>query len=154
MDSLDFNSPTTSGTVGAVTSSAAVAAQTITFGAAIANGGTFWIRWTDFDLAPGADDGLAIDDLTLVGAVSGGSGTNPTATGAATSTPRAVPLRSAAPSRRHKSGLGELHRDVQSHCGGWQQHFPLNVSGTSISATTPSRPRHREYLLASLHRDR
>ena len=30
----------------------------------IANGGTFWIRWTDTD-ASGADDGLAIDDFSL-----------------------------------------------------------------------------------------
>ena len=30
----------------------------------IANGATFWIRWTDFN-ASGADDGLAVDDFSL-----------------------------------------------------------------------------------------
>ncbi len=33
-------------------------------GIAIEPGETFWIRWTDFDIA-GSDDGLAIDDFTL-----------------------------------------------------------------------------------------
>ena len=32
-------------------------------GLSIPNGASFWIRWTDFDIAPGADDGLAVDDL-------------------------------------------------------------------------------------------
>jgi hypothetical protein len=31
---------------------------------AIANGASFWIRWTDFN-ANGSDDGLAIDDFSL-----------------------------------------------------------------------------------------
>ena len=33
-------------------------------GLSIANGATFWIRWTDFDIS-GADDGLAADDFSL-----------------------------------------------------------------------------------------
>lgn len=30
----------------------------------IANGASFWLRWTDFD-ATGSDDGLAVDDFPL-----------------------------------------------------------------------------------------
>lgn len=40
----------------------------------IANGATFWIRWTDFN-ATGADDGLAVDDFSLTA-----TGAPPTAT--------------------------------------------------------------------------
>lgn len=40
-------------------------------GLGIANGETFWIRWVDFD-APGADDGLAVDDFTLIPRGAGG----------------------------------------------------------------------------------
>jgi len=48
----------------------------------IADGSSFWVRWTDFD-ASGADDGLAVDDFKLtVG--TGGLSTNPSATGTAT----------------------------------------------------------------------
>ena len=46
----------------------------------IANGGTFWIRWNDFN-ASGADDGLAVDDFSLT--PQGGVSTNPSGMGAA-----------------------------------------------------------------------
>lgn len=39
----------------------------------IANGATFWVRWTDSD-ASGADDGLAVDDFSLTARGSGGGG--------------------------------------------------------------------------------
>lgn len=39
----------------------------------IANGATFWVRWTDAD-ASGADDGLAVDDFSLTARGSGGGG--------------------------------------------------------------------------------
>lgn len=67
VDALDFSSPVTTGTAGArdgnttanrTTSSAAIA------GLSVANGATFWIRWSEFDI-PGADDGLAVDDFSL-----------------------------------------------------------------------------------------
>jgi len=75
-----------SGTVGAVTGSTVIGPQTITFALSIANGASFWIRWTDSDLAPGADDGLAIDDLSLTASTEGGViSTGPSATGSATS---------------------------------------------------------------------
>lgn len=38
--------------------------STVITGLNIANGATFWIRWTDTD-ATGADDGLAVDDFSL-----------------------------------------------------------------------------------------
>jgi hypothetical protein len=67
-DALDFSSPVTSGTVGALNGNAAAnrAARSFTIGGlSIANGATFWMRWADFDLDPGADDGLGIDDFAV-----------------------------------------------------------------------------------------
>jgi uncharacterized protein len=64
---LDFNAPTTTGTVGALDGNAAANRTTVTFtisGLSIANGATFRIRWTDFN-ATNADDGLAVDDFSL-----------------------------------------------------------------------------------------
>ncbi len=31
----------------------------------VSNNGTFWIRWNDLD-ATGADDGMAVDDLSIM----------------------------------------------------------------------------------------
>jgi hypothetical protein len=67
-DSLDFSSPVVAGTVGALNGNAAPNRTAISFtvtGLSIAPGATFWIRWADSDLIPGADDGLAIDDFSL-----------------------------------------------------------------------------------------
>jgi hypothetical protein len=64
---LDFSSPITSGTVGARDGNAAanrLAISSTISGLAIANGATFWIRWTDYD-PTGADDVLAVDDFSL-----------------------------------------------------------------------------------------
>jgi hypothetical protein len=66
-DALDFSSPNINTTVGAKDGNASafrtVLASQIT-GLAIANGSSFWIRWTDFDIT-GADDGLAVDDFSI-----------------------------------------------------------------------------------------
>ena len=66
-DALDFSSPITAGTVGALNGNLAAnstALSSAVSGLAIANGATFWIRWTAFD-ATGADDGLAVDHFSL-----------------------------------------------------------------------------------------
>jgi hypothetical protein len=66
-DSLDFSSPVTSGTTGALDGNAAANRTAISYtigGLSIANGATFWIRWTDLNVS-GSDDGLAIDDFSL-----------------------------------------------------------------------------------------
>jgi hypothetical protein len=66
-DALDFSSPTTSGTVGALNGNASANRTAISYtisGLNIPNGATFWIRWLDFN-ASGSDDGLAIDDFAL-----------------------------------------------------------------------------------------
>jgi DNA/RNA endonuclease G (NUC1)/fibronectin type 3 domain-containing protein len=63
---LNFVTPDTA-TVGAKNGNAAAdrtALTTTITGLSIANGATFWIRWTDVN-ATGADDGLAIDDFSL-----------------------------------------------------------------------------------------
>lgn len=65
--SLDFSSPTTSGAVGSLDGNSAAnrtALSSTISGLNIPNGGTFWIRWSDFN-ATGADDGLAVDDFLL-----------------------------------------------------------------------------------------
>ena len=66
-NSLDFITPNTT-TTGAKDGNAA-ANQTAVSGAIsglnIADGATFWIRWVDFN-ASGADDGLAVDDFSLL----------------------------------------------------------------------------------------
>ncbi len=67
VDALDFNSPNTLGTVGALDGNSAsnrTAVSATVNGLAIAPGSTFWIRWVDFN-ATGADDGLAIDDFSI-----------------------------------------------------------------------------------------
>ncbi len=66
-DALDFSSPTTTTGVGLLDGNAAAnrtALSSAISGLSIANGATFWIRWTDFN-ATGADDGLAVDDFSL-----------------------------------------------------------------------------------------
>ncbi|MBS4063226.1 MAG: SprB repeat-containing protein, partial [Chitinophagaceae bacterium] len=66
-DALDFIAPITTGTVGALNGNLAanrsLVGGTIT-GLNIPNGATVWIAWRDFN-ASGADDGLAIDDVSL-----------------------------------------------------------------------------------------
>ncbi len=63
---LNFTTPDTA-TLGAKDGNAAAtrtALATTIPALGIANGATFWIRWTDTD-ASGADDGLAVDDFSL-----------------------------------------------------------------------------------------
>ncbi|HUS11817.1 MAG TPA: Ig-like domain-containing protein, partial [Pyrinomonadaceae bacterium] len=67
VNALDFSSPNTTTAVGALDGNAAINRTNITStisGLSIANGATFFIRWTDFDIAS-SDDGLAVDDFSL-----------------------------------------------------------------------------------------
>lgn len=67
VDALDYGSTVTSGTAGALDGNNAANRTAISSsitGISIANGATFWIRWTDFDITS-SDDGLAVDDFTL-----------------------------------------------------------------------------------------
>jgi hypothetical protein len=67
VNSLDFIAPNSTGTVGALNGNAAANRTSISnsiTGLSIANGVTFWIRWTDFN-ASGSDDGLGVDDFSL-----------------------------------------------------------------------------------------
>ncbi len=68
VDSLDFNSPILSGTVGALNGNLAAnrSGKSYTIqGLSISPGATFWIRWTDFNVA-GSDDALAVDDFSIM----------------------------------------------------------------------------------------
>ena len=66
VDDLDFISPVNAGTVGALNGNAnSTIISVIIPGLNISNGQTFFIRWLDVDAAS-ADDGLAIDDFSLI----------------------------------------------------------------------------------------
>ncbi|MFN8531113.1 MAG: ExeM/NucH family extracellular endonuclease [Anaerolineae bacterium] len=66
VSALDFSTPDTA-TIGAKNGNAAAdrtAVSSTINSLSIANGATFWIRWTDTN-ASGADDGLSVDDFSL-----------------------------------------------------------------------------------------
>ncbi len=68
VDNLDFTAPITAGAIGALDGNATANKTDLSFaisGLNIANGSTIWLRWSDFN-ASGADDGLAVDDFTIV----------------------------------------------------------------------------------------
>ena len=68
VNALDFSSPVVAGTVGALDGNGAANRTALSFsitGLSIANGASFWIRWLDSDLTPGADDGLAVDEFSI-----------------------------------------------------------------------------------------
>lgn len=67
VDALDLASPNINTALGALNGNAPGnrnAIVNVIEGLAIADGTTFWLRWTDFNIA-GSDDGLAIDDFSL-----------------------------------------------------------------------------------------
>ena len=84
---LDGNAPANRVTKGATIS-----------GLSIANGESLWVRWVDTDLAPGSDDGLGIDDVSITPDHAEGDGaptvlsTNPAdgATGVAANAPISI----------------------------------------------------------------
>lgn len=89
VNELDVVTPDSSGTAGARDGNdpqfRTTVSHTIT-GLTIDPGASFWIRWVDFD-ASGADDGLAIDDFSLI---PGGASSSTNPTGSATVTPASV----------------------------------------------------------------
>jgi uncharacterized protein len=67
-NSLDFNSPNINTTAGALNGNSSGNQTPVSFsitGLSIPNGSSFWIRWNEFDIAPGADDGLAVDSFSI-----------------------------------------------------------------------------------------
>ncbi|WP_392531283.1 lamin tail domain-containing protein [Nostoc sp. C117] len=86
VDSLDFSSPNTSGSVGLRDGNATgnfTNISTTISGLNIANGATFYLRWQDFN-ASGSDDGLAIDDFSLSVPVPTSAGVTITQSGGST----------------------------------------------------------------------
>ena len=66
-NALDCISPVTTGSAGAIDGNASAnrtAVSGLIGGLSIANGATFWLRWTDLDISV-ANDGLAVDNFTL-----------------------------------------------------------------------------------------
>src|SRR6185437_9535195 len=67
VDTLDFSSPVTSGSTGALDGNAAADRTAIAgtvAGLSLPAGQSVWIRWSDFN-ASGSDDGLAVDGFSL-----------------------------------------------------------------------------------------
>jgi uncharacterized protein len=67
-NSLDYNSSNINATAGALNGNASGNQNPVSFsitGLSVANGASLWIRWNDFDISPGADDGLAIDTFSI-----------------------------------------------------------------------------------------
>ncbi|HYH08790.1 MAG TPA: IPTL-CTERM sorting domain-containing protein [Thermoanaerobaculia bacterium] len=77
VNQLDFSSPFTSanaGDLGQRDGNSAPNRTSVAYtisGLNIPDGATFWIRWTDFNAA-GSDDGLAIDDFSIIANIAGG----------------------------------------------------------------------------------
>jgi len=68
VDGLDFVSPTTTGSVGALNGNDVANRTSLVLsivGLTIFDGASVWLRWTDVN-ASGSDDGLAIDEFSLV----------------------------------------------------------------------------------------
>lgn len=66
-DELDFSSPVTTGTIGAINGNISANRATITYtitGLTLAPGASIWMRWLDFNVTS-SDDGLAIDDFSI-----------------------------------------------------------------------------------------
>ena len=149
VNTLDYVGPAGT-TVGVVTSPpvAAIGPQSIT-GLTIASGATFWIRWVDSD-ASGADDGLAIDDLTLTATIPGGSSTNPSATATASN----VTAGNATTfSGTISAGSNPTSASYTASCDftsvGGSNAFALTVTGTALSGsyTVPGTTAGGNYLL-------
>jgi predicted extracellular nuclease len=100
--SLDFTSPITGGTAGALDGNLAANRTLRTFtitGLSVANGDDILLRWSDPDHT-GNDHGLAIDDFSVT--VDGGTATpTPTATGTPSATPTATPTATPGALRIH-----------------------------------------------------
>ncbi len=89
-NNLDYNSSNINATAGALVGNNVGNNTAVSFsitGLSIPNGASIWIRWNEFDIAPGADDGLAIDTFSLT--PNGVGPTNPTGVGNAS--PNSVP---------------------------------------------------------------
>ena len=70
VNDLDFTAPISTGTAGArdgnlAANSVAIDDKDIVFSGSVANDANFFIRWNDVDVS-GADDGLAVDDFSML----------------------------------------------------------------------------------------
>jgi hypothetical protein len=66
LDSLDFVGSITSGSTGALDGNGnAIAISGEVSGLSLTDGSSIWLRWLDFN-ATGSDDGLAIDDFSVI----------------------------------------------------------------------------------------
>ncbi len=133
-DALDYSAPQ-SATVGAVSPAASSQiGPTSISSLSIANGATFWIRWNDFN-ATGADDGLAVDDFSLI-ANGGSSSTSPSATGSATAV---SPGGTTTFSGTITAGSNPTSTSYTVSCNltsvGGSNNFALTVSGTTVSGS-------------------
>lgn len=65
VSALDFDAPLTGGTGVLLGTPSVISSIASDITLSVANGGTFWIRWTDTDDGTGTDHGLAVDSFKL-----------------------------------------------------------------------------------------
>ena len=141
VNALDFSSPVTTGTVGALVgnNNRVLISSTIS-GLNIPNGSTFFIRWTDFDPST-ADDGLAIDDFSLDFGASGPDVTPPAistltppdnSTGVAASSTASITFNE--PIQKGTSGT----ITVKDAAGNTVQTIDVTTASVTVSGSTAS----------------
>ena len=145
VNALDFTGPNLSTTAGALDGNAAANRASVSStisGLSIPAGGAFWIRWTDFDAAPGADDGLAVDDLAIQFVTDGGATATPTSTATPTTTGTPPATSTATPTATATNtpvvGAPTRIRDIQgaSHPSPSNGQMVTNVSGIVTAKRT------------------
>jgi len=150
VNELDFLAPVTTGTAGALDGNAAANRRSISSiiaGLTIPAGAAFWIRWASFD-ASGADDGLAIEDFSLLATTGGDpSSTSPGGTGSANPSTIAAGgttllTVNATPGAGPSSTLLSVAADLSAIGGSSSQSFfpaggnSFTFQATAVSTTT------------------
>lgn len=153
IDALDFTSPVTTAPLGLKDGNDAANLTVISFtvtGLTIANGATFYIRWTDANPS-GADDGLAIDDFTIttggVDATPPAVSTLSPANNASDVSPATIPSISFDESIEANAGNIILHNVTN----GTQQVIPVlspmvTIAGTVLSLNITLQPLRSYYI--------
>jgi uncharacterized protein len=111
-------------------------------GLSVADGQAVWIRWTDVDSSPGADDGMAIDDVTI-SVTTDAISIDPTATGSASPNP-AAPGQLTTLSGAIMSGQNPASASFTVSCDltaiGGLAAQPLPVTGATFSGAATVAP--------------
>jgi uncharacterized protein len=128
LNALDFNAPISNGTVGALDGNTNHRVIAPVMVAAVPNGATLWIRWSDFN-ANGADDGLAVDDFSLVPEAGIVITFDP---------PRLVPVSAASAVNQPVTTNGSECAFAAENLPSWLMLADVTGSGFRVSGTAPA----------------